>query len=88
MAVEVQVGSGRNGVPRAGSTKCHARRRPHNHPTPQGRVGAYIQYEIAGNSFFARDAFIGASGIIYREFAAAVPEAQALTDRAMARKGP
>jgi tripartite ATP-independent transporter DctP family solute receptor len=35
-----------------------------------------------------RDAFIGASGAIYREFAAAVPEGQALIDRAMALRGP
>jgi hypothetical protein len=37
---------------------------------------------------FARDAVIGVSGVIYREFAAAVPEGQPLIDRAMVLKGP
>jgi hypothetical protein len=37
---------------------------------------------------FARDPVIGASGVVYREFAAAVPEGQALIDSAMALKDP
>jgi hypothetical protein len=40
------------------------------------------------DAHFARDALIGASGAIYREFAAAVPEGRALIDSAMAPKGP
>jgi TRAP-type transport system periplasmic protein len=34
-----------------------------------------------------RDAFVAASGAIYREFAAAVPEGQALIDKAMSLRG-